>query len=61
MVEKLTYRQLAAEIAKFSPEQLDMDVTVHIRSVDEFMPAELAVCEDNGILDEWHPVIAVED
>jgi len=60
-MNKLTYRELAEEIATFTPEQLDMDVTVHLRTVDEFFQGELAINIGTDVLDHDHPVIAVEE
>lgn len=64
-----TYRELRAWLALLDEEQLDMNVTVHIFTVDEFYPAThfevVGETEDDvewegAVLDKNHPVIRME-
>lgn len=62
----MTYRELLAELQGLDDDQLDSDVTVELGLEDECYPAELRICDTdhfahNGSLDEFHPVIYVED
>jgi len=55
----LTYRELAAKLAKMDDQELDMNVTVYVRDQDEYLPIES--CKSVGdlcdVLDEGHPCL----
>jgi hypothetical protein len=51
----MNYKELATEIAKFSEEQLLMDVTIQKDS--EFYAATLLVVRGDDRLDDNHPVL----
>ncbi len=61
----MTYRELIAELGKLNSEQLDCDVTVHLREIDEFYavvtdyPLCLAVGTVEDRLDEGHPYLVI--
>jgi len=58
----VTYRELVAELAWLTNEQLDSTVTVQLGESDEYLPAVFGICgEDQSVLDENHPIIYVED
>lgn len=55
----MTYADLAAAISKMTPEQLEMDITIH--TIGEFYPAELYCTDDeDDILDANHPYFKIE-
>lgn len=58
----MTYKELAKEISKLSPEQQECNVTVFVASVNEYQPVtgELMVAVDTDILDAGHPVLQIE-
>jgi hypothetical protein len=60
----ITYRQLQQYIEKMNEEQLDSNVTIHLDSIDEFLPvhhAELVNDNEEDRLDDGHPVLIVFD
>lgn len=59
---KLTFAQLAQQIAAMTPEQQNSDVTVFVRGVDEFYPShelKFADPKNNDVLDTGHPYLLV--
>ena len=52
----MTYRDFMEYVAdNFSEEQLDQDMTIFIRGIDEYYPIErLDVEHEDGILDKGH-------
>lgn len=59
----MTYKELMNEIFKLTPEQQSTDVTVFIRGVDEYYPAQsFGVTpgeEPADVLDPNHPYILI--
>ena len=54
----LTYRQLLEWLKKFNDEQLDSNVSVHIKDADEWYPVEAtAFTEEDDVLDKGHPYL----
>jgi len=61
----MTYKQLAEEILKMTPEQQAMDVTVSCDLAEEAIPVkDLTTVQENdildGVLDIGHPVISID-
>ena len=58
-MKNLTFRDLAARIAKMSDEEKDMSVSVFVSDVDEYYPAQdvLIASDLDDVLDEGHPFI----
>ena len=55
----MTYRDLLNILSKMDKETLDMNVTVGFQ--DEYYPANIQyAADDQSVLDEGHPFIAVE-
>jgi hypothetical protein len=60
----MTYKELIAELQQLSEEQLNTDVTIFVRGVEEFYPASsgiyLSTDDDAGqILDANHPYLMI--
>lgn len=59
----MNYRELAAKIAEMNAEQLDMDVTVYVRGVDEFYTVAedypMVEADANDVLDATHPYLVI--
>lgn len=61
----MTYKELIAELQQLSEEQLNTDVTIFVRGVEEFYPASDAIYlstedDDAGqVLDANHPYLMV--
>ena len=60
MKDSLTFRELAELIERLPEENKDDDVTVFVRGVDEYYPAEtLRVHVGDDILHNGHPYLTV--
>lgn len=57
---KMTYKQLAAKIAKLTPEQQNSDVTIHATKQDEYVAITALEESSTDVLDEGHPILLVE-
>lgn len=60
----MTYRELQAELAKLTPEQLDMDATVSCDISEEALPVNYFHCihKDDmlaDVLEAGQPIIAI--
>ncbi len=58
----MTYKELAEAINELAPEQKEMDVTIYIRGIDEFYPAQTfgtSPADNPDILDSFHPYLLV--
>lgn len=58
----MTYKELIAELQQLSEEQLNTDVTIFVRGVEEYIPASNAVYfadEEDGVLDPDHPYLMI--
>jgi|LauGreDrversion4_2_1035121.scaffolds.fasta_scaffold461009_1 hypothetical protein len=61
----MTYKELLFELQQLTEEQLNSDVTVFVRGVEEFYPASSSLYfsteddEDGQILDAGHPYLMV--
>ena len=61
----MTYKELAAELARMTPEQLGMDVTVYVSGVDEYYsvvddyPIVFSDAETDDVLDANHPYFVI--
>lgn len=53
----LTYRELLGFLNKLTDEQLDCNVSIYIRSSDEWVPC---VGFDEDVLDKNHPFMEIE-
>jgi hypothetical protein len=57
----MTYRELLSRLNKATPEQLNNDVSVYLRPVDEFYPvAKLIENQEYDILDIGHLYLLVK-
>ena len=55
----MTYADLAKAISKMTPEQQNMDLTIH--TIGEYYPAYLLISSDaNDVLDANHPYFKIE-
>jgi hypothetical protein len=53
-----TYRQLLEWLKKFNDDQLDSNVSVHLKDMDEWFPIEAtAFTEEDDVLDKGHPYL----
>lgn len=60
----MKYRDLLDKCEQMSEEQLNMDVTVHVASSDEFFKAdhlELTDDQEDDRLDDGHPILVIFD
>lgn len=60
----MKYRDLLRKCEQMTDEQLDMDVTVHLSSCDEFFNVdhlELTDDQEEDRLDDGHPVLVIFD
>ena len=58
---KLTWKQLAEQIAKLSLEQQNTDVTVLCKEQDEFFPMTRFEINDSfDVLDDKHPYLVID-
>lgn len=60
----MTYRELAAKISRFTANQLDADVTIYNREIDEYLPATGVTFtreETCDVLDDNSPVINISE
>jgi hypothetical protein len=61
----MTYAELIEMLQQLTPEQQAMDVTIHVRGVDEYYPLSesdpccIADNADNDVLDEGHPYLVI--
>ena len=57
----MTYRELLTRLQGLSPEQLDMNVTIHDCNNDEWYPAELLFTTEDDVLDKEHPYLTCKN
>lgn len=60
----MKYRELLDKCIRMTKEQLDMDVTVHVASSDEFFGVdhlELTDDQEEDRLDDGHPILVIID
>jgi hypothetical protein len=60
----MSYGQLLVALQGLTLEQLEKDVTLYNRSNDEYYPIESfreTTIEDDGVLDDEHPVIVFKE
>ena len=57
----MTYRELAQQILELDGNWLDADVSIYIKSMDEFFEAHpLILCTpENDVLDKGHPYLEI--
>jgi hypothetical protein len=58
----MTYQQLMNVIFNMTPEQRKQDVTIYIRSNDEYFPmlGDVVITEETDTLDKGHPYLQIE-
>lgn len=57
----MTFGQLLQQLSALSKAELDLDATVHLAVKDEYLPCSgIGRCED-GVLDDRHPFIEVQE
>jgi hypothetical protein len=54
----MTYADLAKAISKMTPEQQNMNLTIH--TIGEYYPAELMFSDNSAELDFDHPYFKIE-
>lgn len=58
----MTYKELRNLLDEFSEQELEMDVTIYDAHIDEFTDdINIMFFEEDGILDEGHPFIYVNN
>jgi hypothetical protein len=58
----LTFRTLKVALNDFTDEELDMDVSIHQGSTDEFFELEgILICPENDVLDKGHPYLEMKE
>jgi len=56
----MTYKELFNKLCRFTPEQLNMDVTVYDSGDDEFYAvADYQITEEDDVLDKNHPFFVI--
>ena len=56
----LTYKKLFDFIYKMTPEQLNMNVSVYVNDMDEYLPLQHVTFVDyDDVLDKGHPLLIV--
>ena len=57
----MTYAKLLEELKKLTPEQLNMDTTIHISDIDEYFGVYgIDITDEScGVLDENHPFLFI--